>query len=182
MGAPAAWGSFDLRATDPLRSNSGQMLLTLWRRGPGGEASFTALRRGIYRPARSTDILLREFITGGPNDGDLAFVYEAGALERAPEAAKRWPGGYKMLVPDPTMEAVPAAAVLAGAASGRQGDGERLLAFLTGPKGQEILQSAGYRVAGQKGDATDGQRGRLLPPPRESEREELLRQWQRAGD
>ena len=141
-----------------------------------------ALRRAIYRPARSTDLLLREFISGGPNDGDLAFVYEAGALERAPEAAQRWPGGYRVLVPDPTIEAVPAAAVLGGPATGQQADGERLVAFLAGPKGQEILRGAGYRAASAKGEAPDGQGGRLLPPPSESEREELLRRWQRAGD
>jgi hypothetical protein len=182
LGAPAAWGSFDLRATDPLRSNSGQLLLALWSQGQSGEAAMRALRRAIYRPARSTDILLREFISGGPNDGDLAFVYEAGALERAPEAAQRWPGGYRVLVPDPTIEAVPAAAVLRGPATGRQADGERLVAFLAGPKGQEILRGAGYRAPSAKGEAPGGQGGRLLPPPSESEREELLRRWQRAAD
>ncbi|MFM9047871.1 MAG: hypothetical protein ACKOOH_09515, partial [Cyanobium sp.] len=118
-----------------------------------------ALRRAIYRPARSTDILLREFISAGPNEGDLAFVYEAGARQRAPEAVQRWPGGYRLLVPDPTIEVVPAAAVLAGAASGRPGDGELLVAFLAGPKGQAILQSTGYTAAGAKGAPPGGQGG-----------------------
>jgi hypothetical protein len=182
LGAPAAWGSFDLRATDPLRSNSGQLLLALWSLGRNDATAVQSLRRAIYRPARSTDILLREFISGGPNEGDLAFVYEAGAVERAPEAAQRWPGGYKVLVPDPTMEVVSAAAVLRGPATGGQADGERLVAFLTGPRGQELLRAAGYRPASGQGGGPEGQRGRLLPPPSESEREELQRQWQRAGD
>ncbi|MFN6131480.1 MAG: substrate-binding domain-containing protein [Synechococcaceae cyanobacterium] len=182
LGGPAAWGSFDLRATDPLRSNSGQLLLALWSQGPGDQTSFQALRRAIYRPARSTDILLREFISGGPNEGDLAFVYEAGARQRAAEAAQRWPGGYRLLLPDPSIEVVPAAAVLKGAASGRPEDGERLVAFLTGPSGQEILRGAGYRQASDQVQGRDSQGIRLLPPPSQSEREELLRRWQRAGD
>jgi ABC-type Fe3+ transport system substrate-binding protein len=182
LGGPAAWGSFDLRATDPLRSNSGQLLLALWSQGQGDQASFQSLRRAIYRPARSTDILLREFISGGPNEGDLAFVYEAGARQRAAEAAQRWPGGYRLLLPDPSIEVVPAAAVLGGAASGRPEDGERLVAFLTGPLGQEILRGAGYRQASDNVQGRDSQAGRLLPPPSQSEREELLRRWQRAGE
>lgn len=184
LGGPAAWGSFDLRATDPLRSNSGQMLLALWNRGHGDAASFQALRRAIYRPARSTDVLLREFISGGPNDGDLAFVYEPGALARAPEAGQRWPGGYRLLVPDPTMEVVQAAAVLRGQASGRAADGERLVAFLAGPQGQAILRDtgAGQRQASEPGGGAAGQRARLVPLPSQSERDELLRQWQRAED
>ena len=179
LGGPPAWGSFDLRATDPLRSNSGQLLLALWSQGlaqgQSREAAIGSLRRALYRPARSTDILLREFISGGPNEGDLAFVYEAGARQRAPEATQRWPGGYRLLVPDPTLAVVPAAAVLRGTASGRPADGERLVAFLAGPGGQEILRGAGYRPVAGGGDPE-----RLLPPPGESEREELLRLWQRA--
>jgi hypothetical protein len=182
VGAPAAWGSFDLRATDPLRSNSGQLLLALWRRGPRDDGSIAVLRRAIYRPARSTDILLREFISGGPNDGDLALVYEAGALQRVPQAAQRWPGGYRLLVPDPTMEVALAAAVLRGQASGREGDGERLVAFLRGTEGQELLRSVGFRDASGRGGSPEGQRARRLPLPSPAEREELLRLWQRAGE
>ena len=59
LGAPAAWGRFDLRTTDPLRSNSGQMVLALWSLDQPGQASVTELKRAVYRPARSTDILLR---------------------------------------------------------------------------------------------------------------------------
>lgn len=50
------------------------------------------LKRAVYRPARSTDILLREFISSGRNDGDIAMVYEAAALMRIAEAQQRWPG------------------------------------------------------------------------------------------
>jgi hypothetical protein len=182
LGAPAAWGSFDLRATDPMRSNSGQMLLSLWSQGQNVPRALQTLRRAIYRPARSTDILLREFISGGPNDGDLAVVYEAGALARASEAAARWPGGYRVMVPNPTMEVVSAAVVLQGPATGRPEDGARLLAFLTGAQGQEIIRGAGYQQVSGQGGGSKGPQARLLPLPSASEREELLRQWQRSGE
>ncbi|MFN9546956.1 MAG: substrate-binding domain-containing protein [Cyanobacteriota bacterium] len=182
LGAPAAWGSFDLRGTDPLRSNSGQLTLALWTGGRSDAAAIAALRRALYRPARSTDILLREFISGGPNDGDLALVYEAGALRRAPEAAQRWPGGYRLLMPNPTMEVVQAAVVLRGSASGRQADGERLVAFLAGARGGELLRAEGFRDPAGQGGSPLGQGVRRLPPPSPSQREELLRLWQRAGD
>ena len=55
------------------------------------------LKRAVYRPARSTNILLREFISGGRNDGDIAMVYEAAALMRSAEAQQRWPGGYSLM-------------------------------------------------------------------------------------
>jgi hypothetical protein len=56
------------------------------------------------------------------------------------------------------------------------------VAFLTGPLGQEILRGAGYRQASDNVQGRDSQAGRLLPPPSPSEREELLRRWQRAGE
>jgi hypothetical protein len=53
---------------------------------------------------------------------------------------------------------------------GMQADGERLVAFLAGPKGQKILRGAGTRQAsGPNGGQGD-------------QREELLRRWQRAED
>lgn len=182
LGAPAAWGSFDLRATDPLRSNSGQLLLALWSRDRSAPAAIGALRRALYRPARSTDILLREFISGGANDGDLALVYEAGALRRAPEAARRWPGGYRLLLPDPTMEVVQAAAVLRGQAMGGAADGERFVAFLAAAEGRELLRATGFRAADGQGGPTRHPGVRSLPLPSAAQREELLRLWQRAGE
>ena len=59
LGAPAEWGSVDLRCTDPLRSSSGQMTLALWSRNQPRQMAVQALRRAVYRPARSTDILLQ---------------------------------------------------------------------------------------------------------------------------
>lgn len=181
LGGPAAWGSFDLRTTDPLRSNSAQMTLALWSRARPGPGGVALLRRAVYLPARSTDLLLRDFISGGRNDGDLAMVYEAVALRRSGEAARRWPGGYRLLLPDPTIELVLAAAVLQGEAAGRSADGERLLAFLTSAEAQAVLRGAGFRGADGRGGSAAGNRVRHLPPPDRAQLDELLRQWQRAG-
>lgn len=181
LGAPPAWGSFDLRTTDPLRSNSAQLTLALWTRDQSGPAAVALLRRAVYRPARSTDILLREFISGGRNDGDLAMVYEAAALARRDEAQRRWPGGYRLLVPDPTVEMVLAAAVLRGEAAGGSADGERFVAFLVGPEAQAVFRAAGFRGPDGRGGSPAGNAVRRLPPPDRAQLDELLRQWQQAG-
>ncbi|MFM7677004.1 MAG: substrate-binding domain-containing protein [Synechococcus sp.] len=181
LGAPPAWGSFDLRLTDPLRSNSGQLTLALWSRAEPGEAAMAQLRRAVFRPARSTDILLQEFISGGPNEGDLAMVYEAPALARQEEARRRWPGGYRLLFPDPTLETVLAAAVRRGEGQGREEDGSRFVAFLRSAEGRRVLGAHGFRDAAGRGGSEAGDRVRRLPAPSPEALEELLRQWQLAG-
>jgi hypothetical protein len=181
LGGTAEWGSFDLRTTDPLRSNSGQLTLALWSLDQPQPAAVALLKRAVYRPARSTDILLKEFISGGPNDGDVAMVYEAAALTRAGEAQRRWPGGYRLLVPDPTIETVLAAAVLRGEAEGSAADGERLLTFLTGPEAQAVLKELGFRGLDGSGGSPAGRGVRRLPPPDRQQLDELLRLWQQAG-
>ncbi|MEB3264946.1 MAG: substrate-binding domain-containing protein [Synechococcus sp.] len=181
LGGPPAWGSFDLRLTDPLRSNSGQLTLALWSRAEPGEAALALLKRAVYRPARSTDILLREFVSGGPNEGDVAMVYEAPALLRQPEAQRRWPGGYRLLFPDPTLETVLSAAVLRGEGQGSEDDGKRFVAFLQSEQGRQVLQRHGFRDAAGQGGSEAGDRVRRLPPPSPETLEELLRQWQLAG-
>lgn len=181
LGAPASWGSVDLRSTDPMRSNSGQLTLALWCRGQEGRACAAGLRRAVYRPARSTDILLQEFISGGPNEGDLAMVYEASALARQGEASRQRPGGYVLLFPDPTFETTLAAAVLRGQAAGRADDGERFVAFLRSTEGQAVLGRQGFRAADGRGGSPAARGVRRLPPPPPQQREELLRLWQQAG-
>ncbi len=184
LGAPQGWGSFDLRSADPMRSNSGQLTLALWcqERDGGGTGDCAAdLRRAVYRPARSTDILLQEFISGGPNEGDLALVYEASALARQGEAGRQRPGGYVLLFPDPTIETVLAAAVLRGEADGRAEDGERFVAFLLSPEGQGVLTRLGFRGADGGGGSPAARGVKRLPPPSPEQREELLRLWQQAG-
>jgi ABC-type molybdate transport system substrate-binding protein len=181
LGGPAQWGSIDLRITDPLRSNSGQLVLALWVRDQPGQAAVTALKRAVFRPARSTDILLREFISGGPNEGDVALVYESTALLRRDEAARRWPGGYRLLAPDPTIEMVLAAAVLRGEAQGSGSAAERFVTFLTSSEGQAVLRGAGFRGPAGEGGSREADGVRRLPSPGRAELEELLRQWQQSS-
>lgn len=181
LGAPAAWGSVDVRCTDPLRSSSGQMTLALWSRDQPPQAAVAALRRAVYRPARSTDILLREFISGGPNDGDIALVYESGASERQAEARSRHPDGYRLLVPDPTIELRLDAAVVSGAAMGRADDGKTLVAYLRGADGQAMLRRQGFRGADGRGGTGAGDRVQRLPTPSPAALAELQRLWQQAG-
>lgn len=181
LGAPPSWGSFDLRSADPMRSNSGQLTLALWCQDQNGGDCAASLRRAVYRPARSTDILLQEFISGGPNEGDLALVYEASALARQGEAGRLRPGGYVLLFPDPTIETVLAAAVLRGEAAGRAEDGERFVAFLLSPEGQGVLTRLGFRSADGGGGSPAARGVKRLPPPSPEQREELLRLWQQAG-
>lgn len=181
LGAPPSWGSFDLRSADPMRSNSGQLTLALWCQDRNGGDCAASLRRAVYRPARSTDILLQEFISGGPNEGDLALVYEASALARQGEAGRLRPGGYVLLFPDPTIETVLAAAVLRGEAAGRAEDGERFVAFLLSPEGQGVLTRLGFRGADGGGGSPAARGVKRLPPPSPEQREELLRLWQQAG-
>ena len=180
IGGPEAWGSFDLRTTDPLRSNSAQLTLALWCRNEPTPDCPAALRRAVYRPARSTDILLREFLSAGPNEGDVAMVYESSALARQEEARRQRPGGVVLLVPDPTFETVLAAAVLRGPGVGGEGDGERLVAFLLGGRGQAVLAGAGFRRPDGGGGSPAGNGVKRLPPPQRADLEDLLRLWQQA--
>jgi ABC-type molybdate transport system substrate-binding protein len=180
LGGQASWGRFNLRATDPARSNSGQLALLLWRRSQASDRAVMTWRRALYQPPRSTDILLREFIAAGPNDGDLAFVYESVALNRREESRQRQGEAYVLLVPDPSYETVLAASVIEGPASGRLGDGEALVRFLRRGPQQEVLMNWGFR-------SIDGRlpRGALtttiLPAPDQTQREGMLRIWQAAS-
>ncbi len=116
-------------------------------------------------PAPPTSCL-QEFISGGPNEGDLAMVYEASALARQEEASRQRPGGYRLLFPDPTFETVLAAAVLRGQAAGRAEDGERFVAFLrhtggpggAGPPWLPRPPAVGGQPGGAGGEAPAGPR------------------------
>jgi len=102
VGDQSDWGNFDFVTTDPTRSNSGQVTLSLWAlsklgggtpnsadlNNPAIELLFGTVKRSVYQPPRSTDILLQEFIARGPNDADVATVYESIALYRWQQSAK----------------------------------------------------------------------------------------------
>ncbi|HHP7244916.1 MAG TPA: substrate-binding domain-containing protein, partial [Elainellaceae cyanobacterium] len=81
VGGSSDWGSFDFVMTDPTRSNSGQLTLSLWSQANLGgdrldssklnssnlQSLIGLIKRSVYLPPPSTDILLQEFIARGPN-------------------------------------------------------------------------------------------------------------------
>ena len=184
LGGEPSWGRFNLRTSDPLRSNSGQLALLLWLRSQGTDAAIQTWRGALYLPPRSTDIMLREFIATGPNDGDIAFAYECDALYRAEESRTRHGSRYRVLYPDPTYETVLTAAVLKGPAEGSLSDGERLLRFLRAADQQQLLRNWGFRsVDGQLPEDAETDAGlvEVLPPPDQQLRDQALRLWQQAS-
>ena len=126
IGGAGNWGSFDFVTTDPTRSNSGQLTLSLWAQaqldtvslGPAGlnspaiQSLFALVKRSVYQPPRSTDILLQEFITRGPNDADVATVYESIALYRWRQASITKGKPYQIYYLDPTIETLSTAAIV----------------------------------------------------------------------
>ncbi len=160
VGGPKDWGSFDFVTTDPTRSNSGQVTLNLWAlskaaRGTNGSTDlnnpavtslFGTVKRSIYQPPRSTDILLQEFIARGPNDADVATVYESVALSRWQESGKNQGKPYQLYYLDPTIETVTTAAIVRQDVDGAKANAARtFISFLTEPAQQKVFVQYGFR-------------------------------------
>ncbi|NJK61648.1 MAG: ABC transporter substrate-binding protein, partial [Synechococcaceae cyanobacterium SM2_3_1] len=155
------WGSFDFVITDPTRSNSGQLTLALAAthaldlpRLPSAteinvnsiEALIALMKRSVYLPPRSTDILLREFIARGPNDADVATVYESIALWRWQQAATSQSKSYQIYYLDPTIETTSTAAIMRREVSEAEADAAReFLDFLLAPAQQAVFVQHGFR-------------------------------------
>jgi hypothetical protein len=160
IGGNSNWGSFDLVITDPTRSNSAQLALNLWAQSKIGSGTLTTssfsnpaiaslfalVKRSVYQPPRSTDVLLEEFIARGPNDADVAIVYESIALHRWSQSATTQGKPYQIYPIDPTIETVSTAAIVRRdvdrqtAAIARQ-----FLDFLTQPPQQSVFVQYGFR-------------------------------------
>ena len=162
IGGKEEWGSFDFVATDPTRSNSGQLALTLWAQAKTGSndttsnlfadpavaSVFALAKQSIYQPPRSTDILLQEFITRGPNDADVATVYESIALHRWQQASTNQGRSYRIYYLDPTIETVSTAAIVQRDVSGGEAKAaQKFLDFLTEPEQQQTFVRYGFRPA-----------------------------------
>ncbi|BAC91397.1 substrate-binding domain-containing protein [Gloeobacter violaceus] len=204
LGAPAAWGSFDFAMSDPTRSSSGQLTLALFAAdktaiGPGSAAvqeRVALLRRSVYQPPRSTDVLLQEFIARGPNDADVATVYESVALYRWEQSAANQGKPYGIFYLDPTFETVSTAAIVRrDVDSGAAEAARTFVDFLVQPKQQAVFVRHGFRpVAGNLDvGSVDGSpwrqgipgaqsrlQARVLPPPNSAVLAELRRLWERA--
>lgn len=207
IGGSPEWGSFDFGMTDPTRSNSGQLTLGLMAQSKlGGRLdaaglnspavqSLTALvKRSVYQPARSTDILLEEFITRGPNDADVATVYESVALHRwqASQISKGRP--YQIYYLNPTIETTSTAAIVTRHVDRRTATSARqFLDFLTQPQQQAVFVQYGFRPVNDTIELQSvpnspwtqpipGIQTTLLsvqPPPDSQTMAEIVRLWQR---
>ncbi|MGK7943398.1 MAG: substrate-binding domain-containing protein [Microcystaceae cyanobacterium] len=157
IGGQSDWGSFDFLMSDPTRSNSGQMTLSLWSQAklnnsnpnfsdPPLEALFSEIKRSVYLPPRSTDILLQEFITRGPNDADIVTVYESIALYRWQQSGLNKGKPYQIYYLTPTIEVVAAAAIMRPQVSqGQAKAAQEFISFIRQPAQQEVLIQYGFR-------------------------------------
>ncbi|AOY80622.1 MAG: ABC transporter substrate-binding protein [Moorea sp. SIO1G6] len=160
IGGNPNWGSFDFVTTDPNRSNSGQLTLSLWTQsnsggatlspsnfnGPEIQSLFGLVKRSIYQPPRSTDTLLQEFITRGPNEADVATVYESIALYRWQQAAQTQSKPYQIYYFNPTIETVSTAAIVRRDVNSQQVKAARkFIQFLTAPEQQKTFVQYGFR-------------------------------------
>lgn len=203
------WGSFDFVTTNPTRSNSGQLTLSLWTRQktqttsslqalqqPAAADLIGLVKRSVYQPPRSTDTLLQEFITQGPNEGDVATVYESIALHRWSQAKQTQNQPYQIYYLNPTIETVSTAAIVRRNVGNSTAEAAKtFLDFLTQSQQQKIFVQYGFRpVAGNldlssiaNSPWSQGIPGskvnpnvQTVPPPNPKARAELQRLWQRA--
>lgn len=210
LNAPPEWGSFDFVTTDPTRSNSGQVTLSLWLQSklgngltlpglssPEALALISLVKKSVYQPPRSTDILLQEFITRGPNDADIATVYESSALGRWQQSGASTGRPYQVYYLDPTVETVAAGAIVRrGVADSLAKAGSQFLEFLSQPEAQAVFAQYGFRPVNTAVDIntspgsvwSQGIPGALsnpgvqrLPPPTAEISAEINKLWNRAG-
>ncbi len=210
LGGDANWGSFDFLTTDPTRSNSGQLTLSLWAQAKTGNSSinnnlfnqpevqalFSSIKQSVYQPPRSTDILLQEFIARGPNDADIATVYESIALHRWEQSAQGSREPYQIYYLTPTIETQATAAVVKRNVDRREAKAaQKFLDYLSQSNQQEVFIQQGFRpidasinLATVK-DSPWGENipGAAIAPTNQAQRapsedsiSELIRTWQRA--
>ncbi len=209
IGGSAPWGSFDFVTTDPDRSNSGQLTLSLWLQSklggnlssaglndPNAQALFKLVKKSVYEPPRSTDILLKEFITKGPNDADVGVVYESIALHRWQQSATTQGKPYQIYYLNPTIETVSTAAIVRrNVDSGSAKAARQFLDFLSAPEQQAVFVQYGFRPVNSAVDlpavpnspwkqnipgAETQPSGQVIPAPDPQILEEIRRQWGRS--
>lgn len=210
VGGAPNWGSFDFATTDPTRSNSGQLTLSLWSQAKLGkmpdvknlntppiQGLLGLVKRSVYQPPRSTDILLQEFITRGANDVDVAIVYESVALYRWQQSSQNQVNPYQIYYLDPTVETISTAAIARrNVDSGTADAAKEFLTFLTQPQQQAVFVQYGFRpVTGTldlkaspqspwgKGipGAEVNPSGQVISTPTAQVLNEVVRVWQRAN-
>ncbi|MCC5637840.1 substrate-binding domain-containing protein [Nostoc sp. CHAB 5844] len=210
VGGSSNWGSFDFVTTDPTRSNSGQLTLNLWTQSKLGgtinadsfnnssvQLLFSLIKKSVYQPPRSTDILLQEFIVRGPNDADVATVYESIALHRWQQSAASKGKPYQIYYLDPSIETTATAAIVRrDVDAGTAKAAKEFLDFLTQPEQQAVFVQYGFRPVNNNVDfktvpnspwsqnipgAEVKPSMQILPPPDNKTITEIQRQWERAN-
>jgi ABC-type sulfate transport system substrate-binding protein len=197
--------------TDPTRSNSGQLTLSLWVQQKLGGGSLdrsqlgdpqvqtlvNLVKRSVYQPPRSTDVLLQEFIARGLNDADVATVYESIALYRWSQSQTSQGRPYQIYYLNPTIETVSTAAIVRRNVDGGQAKAaSTFLNFLTEPAQQAVFVQHGFRptqaeVQVDQVPNTPWQqnipgvqvnpKGKIMSPPSRQTVSELIRLWQRGN-
>lgn len=160
IGGKAEWGSFDFVTTDPTRSNSGQLTLTLWAKNklntnnltannfnvPEVEKLFSLIKNSVYQPPRSTDILLQEFIARGANGADVATVYESIALYRWSQASQTQNQTYQIYYLNPTIETFSTAVIpKQNVSQGEAKSAQKFINYLLENEQQIIFAQYGFR-------------------------------------
>jgi len=211
VGGQKNWGSFDFVITNPTRSNSAQATLSLWAmsklnasnpnninyNNPEITSLFSTVKKSIYQPPRSTDILLQEFITRGPNDADIATVYESIALSRWQQSAKNQDKPYQIYYLNPTVETVATAAIVRQNVDGGTANAaKKFVNFLTQPEQQKVFVQYGFRPTNNNVDLKSvnnspwnqnipgsqiNPSAKTLPAPNQKGIGEIQRLWQRVN-
>jgi ABC-type molybdate transport system substrate-binding protein len=156
IGGKSDWGSFDLVITDPTRSNSSQIALDLWIKAKLGDSNnlnnpaiemlFSKIKKSVYQPPRSTDILLQEFISRGANDADLGIVYESIALYRWQQSKANSGTSYQIYYLDPTVETTATAAIINRNIDRSTAEAaKKFIDFLTASEQQKVFIEYGFR-------------------------------------
>jgi ABC-type molybdate transport system substrate-binding protein len=210
FGGNAAWGSFDFKMTDPARSNSGQLTLGLWLESklkqstlstadlstPVAQSLVSLVKRSVYQPPRSSDVLLQEFVAKGANEADIATDYESIALYRWTQSKTSQSQPYQIYDLSPTVETTLTAAIARrNVDEGTAKAAQTFLNALTQPAYQSILVQYGFRpinssvqvetVAGSPWQQnTPGAQAKpataaIAPPPLQT-LQEIGRLWERA--
>lgn len=160
IGGKAEWGSFDFVTTDPTRSNSGQLTLSLWAENELNNNNLTAsnlnnseveklfalIKNSVYQPPRSTDILLQEFIARGANGADVATVYESVALYRLSQANTNQGKTYQIYYLNPTIETIATAIIpKQNVSQGEAKSAQKFIDYLLENEQQTIFAQYGFR-------------------------------------
>jgi len=209
IGGNPNWGSFDFLTTDPSRSNSGQLTLALWAQhhlggldnsrlnSPQSQSLFSLIKRSVYQPPRSTDILLQEFLSRGPNDADVATVYESIALYRWQQSAQSQNKPYQIYYPNPTIGTVSTAGILRENVSpGQARAAKQFVEFLRQPQQQAVFAQYGFRSIDNNFDLKSVPNSpwnqnipgvsttipsQVIPQPDRQILTEIIRQWERSN-